>query len=444
MNEPILVVDDEVDICRVLSLILSAEGYRVDTAHDVATALEKGSATDYALALVDLRLGKESGFEVLRALVQERPQTPVAMITAHGSVESAVEAVKAGAADYITKPFNNDDVTLRVGRIIETTRLKKTAEELERTLYSRYDQRAFVGESSAITETLAVVERVAPTRSNLILMGETGVGKGFLARIIHYNSPRRKEPFVEVNCGAIPEGLLETQFFGHVKGAFTGADQNHDGFFVRANGGTIFLDEVGELPPALQVKLLTALQERTVTPVGGASPIPIDVRIVAASDKDLAEAVKRGAFREDLYYRLNVIEIVIPPLRARPEDILPLARHFLERYAEEMGKPLTRFDRRVEELFLAYPWPGNIRELENAVERGVAVSDGPVITEFDLPGRMVAGDAASTDHDLKNRVAEFEKQVIHEAVVRHGGDKNAAAEELHINLATLYRKLGKP
>lgn len=444
MSGKILVVDDEQDICRVLKMILSSGGFTVDTANEAGAAIDMITEDHYDLALVDIRLGKASGFDVLNEAARARPSMAVVMITAFGSIETAVRAVKMGAADYITKPFINDDVLLTVSRILEASRIRGEKESLEKKLFSRYDYSNFIGASPAIKETLALVDRVIPTKSNILITGESGVGKGLLARIIHYNSPRRDKPFVEINCGAIPESLMESELFGYKKGAFTGAETDKDGLMRKAHGGTLLLDEVGELPLGLQVKLLSAIQYKEITPVGGVKPVEVDARVIAASNRNLAEAVEAGLFRADLYYRLNVIEVSLPPLRERDGDTEPLAAHFLAKFNKEMGKQIKGFDPRVLSLFTAYPWPGNIRELENTVERAVAVANGELVTEYDLPPRIVGLDRIdAAPKDLKSKTAAYERWVIEETMARHKGDKAAAAEELNINLATLYRKLGK-
>lgn len=445
MNESILVVDDEEDICKVLSIILSSEGYCVDTVSDAGAAIDKALEKEYDLAMVDIRLGKASGFDVLMEITKARPQAAVVMITAFGSIETAVQAVKMGATDYITKPFINDDVLLKISRILKEKKVRDEVKKLERSLFSKYDYSNFIGDSPAVRESLALVDRIIPTNSNILITGESGVGKGLLARIIHYNSPRRDNPFVEINCGAIPESLMESELFGYKKGAFTGADADKEGLMRHAHGGTLLLDEVGELPLTLQVKLLHAIQYKEVTPVGATGTIGVDARIIAASNRNLAQAVKAGNFRTDLYYRLNVIEINLPPLREREGDIARLAEHFLGKFNKEIGKQIKGFDPRVLSLFAAYPWPGNIRELENAVERAVAVAGGDIITEYDIPGKIVGLDRVnSAPKDLKSKTVAYEHWIIEEAIARHGGDKAAAAQELKINLATLYRKLGKP
>jgi DNA-binding NtrC family response regulator len=388
---------------------------------------------------------KMDGFEVLRQTQQISPGTTVVMMTAFASVGSAVEAMRAGAADYITKPFINDEIRLTIRRIIESRELKRENQILRQELSQRRTSfKNIIGHSEAMQKVFSVMEKVIPSKSNVLITGETGTGKGLVAQAIHESGPRKDRPFIAINCGAIPENLLESELFGHKKGAFTSAVEDKKGLITMANEGTLFLDEVGELPPALQVKLLHVIQAKELTPVGDTRAISVDVRIIAATNADLMQRVKDGRFREDLYYRLNVIEIPLPALRDRRDDIPLLIKHSLKTFADEAGKNIHDVDYEAMKALLGYDWPGNIRELRNTLERAVVLADGEVVTLHDLPDKFRAIDLEGVPtSSLRQALDDFEREYIRRSMVESKGNKEATAERLGIDLATLYRKLKK-
>jgi DNA-binding NtrC family response regulator len=444
-NVNILVVDDERDICRALSIILSKEGYAVTEAYNGEQAVELIRKQDFDLVMTDIKMEKMDGFEVLRQTQQISPGTTVVMMTAFASVGSAVEAMRAGAADYITKPFINDEIRLTIRRIIESRELKRENQILRQELSQRRTSfKNIIGHSEAMQKVFSVMEKVIPSKSNVLITGETGTGKGLVAQAIHESGPRKDRPFIAINCGAIPENLLESELFGHKKGAFTSAVEDKKGLITMANEGTLFLDEVGELPPALQVKLLHVIQAKELTPVGDTRAISVDVRIIAATNADLMQRVKDGRFREDLYYRLNVIEIPLPALRDRRDDIPLLIKHSLKTFADEAGKNIHDVDYEAMKALLGYDWPGNIRELRNTLERAVVLADGEVVTLHDLPDKFRAIDLEGVPtSSLRQALDDFEREYIRRSMVESKGNKEATAERLGIDLATLYRKLKK-
>src|ERR1700756_5653729 len=365
----ILVCDDQRSICEMLDISLRKEGHRVETVNGGEAAKKKLSSANYELLITDIKMPQIDGIEVLRFARQASPETSVILITAVEDYEAAVQAVKGGAFDYIHKgPALLEELKIAIGRALETLTLQRENFALKRDAATRNSLDNIIGSSPALEKLKSTIRTVAPTSSTVLIYGESGTGKELVARAVHACSPRAHEPFVSINCGAFPETLLETELFGYVKGAFTGASQNKRGLFEVANAGTIFLDEIGEMSLAMQVKLLRALQERTIRPVGGTSEIPVDVRVTAATNRDLQEMVEEKTFREDLYYRISVIPIEVPPLRARQEDIPLLANHFLKRYAPAAGKNILRISDDSIEALLAYDWPGNVRQLENTIE----------------------------------------------------------------------------
>ncbi|MCB1053603.1 MAG: sigma-54-dependent Fis family transcriptional regulator, partial [Acidobacteria bacterium] len=355
----ILVVDDEESMRRFFFLTLEREGFTVDTAESVAVALQKVQSQDYDLILSDIRLGDGQGLEVLAAAKKKDPDLPVIMMTAYASAETAVEAMKLGAADYLAKPFNVDEVRIVVRNNVRTRKLVQENKQLRAQLRGKTESR-FISVSKKMEQVLAMLDRIAKMDVTILVTGESGTGKELVMRMIHEKSPRAREPFISVNCGALPETLFESELFGYEKGAFTGADQRRMGLFETAGKGTLFLDEIGEMPLAVQVKLLRVLQEKSIRRVGGTSEIPVDVRVVAATNRNLAEEVKAGRFREDLYYRINVVPLEIPPLRERREDISPLIRFFLEKFSDRFGEPLKSFDSSALTQLESYTWPGNV------------------------------------------------------------------------------------
>ncbi len=446
MEKPaILIVDDEKDICMALNILLTKEGYAVREAYNGEQALARIRQENFDLVMTDIKMEKMDGFEVLRQTQQISPDTAVIMMTAFASVGSAVEAMRAGAADYITKPFINDEIRLTVRRLLESRALRQENQILRQELSQRREAFAdIIGNSEAIQKIFGVMEKVIPTKTNILITGESGTGKGLVAQVIHDSGPRKGKPFIAINCGAIPENLLESELFGHKKGAFTSATDDKKGLIPMADNGTLFLDEIGELPPPLQVKLLHVIQTRELTPVGDTRVITIDVRIIAATNADLLQRVREGRFREDLYYRLNVIEIRMPALRERRDDIPLLIKHYLASFGKEAGKTIRDVEYEAMQALLAYSWPGNIRELRNTIERAVVLADGEVISIHDLPDafRNLDVEGVSTS-SLRHALDEFEREYIRRGLTESKGNKEAAAAMLGIDLATLYRKLKK-
>jgi len=445
----VLVVDDERSILDTLEILLRGEGFEVDVAQSGREALDRFPDFAPDVVVADIRMPGVTGIELLSAVKEADPETPVILMTAQASLQSAVQAVNQGAFYYLQKPFSNADLIALCRRAAEARALKRENRSLKREIRRRETARVArpVGRHRSFLEVLKLAETVAPTDSTVLITGESGTGKEILARYIHQLSERVDGPFVSVNCGALPESLLESELFGHLKGSFTGAFRDKEGLLVAARGGTFFLDEVAEMSPALQVKLLRALQEREVVPVGAVEPIPIDVRVIAATNRDLEEEIRRGSFRSDLYYRLNVITMRIPPLRERREDIVLLAEHFLRRFAEERdgGRPLRLGDDAVAVL-QAYDWPGNVRELENALERAAVLSRGECLDPSTLPERILrpAPPALVAERAAPNPTLEvIEQAYILWVLHAEGGNKARTAEVLGIDPSTLYRKLNR-
>ena len=441
----ILVVDDEKDICMALNILLTKDGHVVKEAHNGEQAIERIKKEDFDIILTDIKMVKMDVFEVLKEAQKISPETSVIMMTAFASVGSAVEAMRAGATDYITKPFINDEIRLTISRILQSRALQMENLILRQELSQR--PAAFskiIGSSEPMQRVFSVMEKVIPSKSNILITGDSGTGKGLVAQAIHEAGPRRDKPFICINCGAIPENLLESELFGHKKGSFTSAVDDKKGLITMAHGGTLFLDEVGELPAALQVKLLHVIQTRELTPVGDTRVITVDVRIIAATNADLMQRVKEGRFREDLYYRLNVIEINMPALRERSDDIPVLIKHYLDVFAKEAGKNLKDIDYEAMQALLAYDWPGNIRELRNTMERAVVLADGDLITIHDLPDKFRTLDVEGVStSSLRQALDNFEREYIKRSLTENKGSKETAANKLGIDLATLYRKLKK-
>ncbi len=442
----VLIVEDDVQLAEVLARFLRKQGFEVQTAADARTALETMLERVFDIVLSDIRLPDRSGIELLQEIKRAFPATIVLMMTAFSSIDSAVEAVRMGADDYLSKPLQLEDVRMRIERALERRRLETRVADLQQQLTERYRFGNIIGKSKPMQELFKVLERVARSSATVLIVGRTGTGKELVARAIHYNSPRAKGPFVDINCGALPEELLESELFGYVRGAFTGATESRPGLFEVAHGGTLFLDEVEALKPELQVKLLRVLQERVIRRVGGRENIPVDVRIIAATNQDLEAAVRRGEFREDLYYRLNVVTLYLPELRERREDIPLLVEHFLQQYARENNQPVRRFSTEAMRLLMSYSWPGNVRELQNAVEYALTMSTEPVLTIRDLPPH-ISGIApterwAPPERGLRT-LQEVEKRHILRILEETGGNHTRAAEILGIDRRTLYRKLEK-
>jgi two-component system response regulator PilR (NtrC family) len=436
----ILVVDDERSMRELLAIVLRREGYDVmlaETGRAAVDALEKGPVD---LLISDIKMPDMSGVDVLRAAKQIDQDILGIMITAFASTDTAVEAMRLGACDYLSKPFDIDLLKMKVREKIENRQLRQENVLLKRTLGLSHQFSNIIGRSESMLEVFKMIETVARTNSTILLTGESGTGKGLVAQAIHFNSLRRDKPMVSLNCGAMPEALLESELFGHMKGAFTGADANKKGLLEAAEKGTIFLDEIGEMSPVMQVKLLHVLQERRFRRVGGLEELQADIRVIAATNQDLAKSVSEGRFREDLYYRINVIPIQLPPLRVRREDIPLIAEHFLGKFAGQMEKPVTGISRAALELLMQYDWPGNIRELENVLERAVALEKTPAILPESLPapmrggtpknGTVVADTLPEGGFDLEAHVKEIERGYIAQALERAGGVQVKAAELL--------------
>jgi two-component system response regulator PilR (NtrC family) len=440
----LLVVDDEPSMRVFLEVLLTKAGHTVEMAEDVAAAQRLlGATSELDLVLTDLRLGKKSGLDVLKKVKAERPETEVIVMTAYASDESDLQAMRMGAYDYVAKPFKNDELLLLVGKALEKRALAQRGQILARDnellreqLSARGRFEKMVGHSPAMQSVFSVVEKVAAARTTVLITGESGVGKELVARAVHQRSPRSAAPFVPVNCGAIPEGLIESELFGHAKGAFTGATAQKEGLFQAAQGGTLFLDEVGELPLALQVTLLRAIQERRIRPVGDTADIEVDVRLVAATNRDLEAEMRAGRFREDLFYRLNVVQIRVPPLRERREDVMPLADHFLKRFAAEHGRPVLTLAAEARRRLDEYFFPGNVRELENLIERSVALSSGLEITVDALPATLRNPGALTPEGPLPEgfslaaHIEAIERALIDRALADARGVKKVAAARL--------------
>ncbi len=442
----ILVIDDESGILDALRILLRNEGFEVTTAQGGKAGLDTLKASAPDIVLTDVRMPQVGGIDILTAVRQQDPETPVILMTAQATLQSAIQAVNEGAFYYIQKPFSNDDLVAICRRAAEHRLLRAENKQLKQEMRRRDRSVAGrpLGKSRPFLDVLHLSEQVAPTDSTVLIQGESGTGKEIIARYIHELSMRSDGPFLSINCGALPESLLESELFGHVRGSFTGAVRDKQGLFMAARGGTFFLDEIGEMSPATQVKLLRVLQEREAIPVGGTEPLPVDVRVVAATNRDLEEEIKHGRFRSDLYYRLNVIALHLPPVRERPDDIPIFVDAFLKRIAAERGEPPKRLEPEALDAVLAYDWPGNVRELENALERAVVLSRGDVIDVASLPERVTRRQAEPfvADRAHANPTLEvIEQAYITWVLQAEGGNKTRAAEVLGIDPSTLYRKL---
>lgn len=438
----ILVVDDERSIRELLAIVLRREGYDVQLAENGRMAIDAIARGKIDLLISDIKMPDMSGVDVLRAAKQADPDILGIMITAFASTDTAVEAMRLGACDYLSKPFDIDLLKMKVREKLESRRLRDENVALKRTLGLSHQFANIIGRSETMLEVFKMIETVARTTSTILLTGESGTGKGLVAQAVHFHSLRRDKPMVSLNCGAMPETLLESELFGHMRGAFTGADSNKKGLLEVAEKGTIFLDEIGEMSPVMQVKLLRVLQERRFRRVGGLEELQADIRVIAATNVDLTKAVAEGRFREDLFYRINVIPIALPPLRDRREDIPMLAEHFLAKYSEQMEKPMSGISRQAMDCLMRHEWPGNIRELENALERAVALEATPTVLAESLPssvrgasgargnGAPAATDLPDTGFDLEAHVKDIERGYIAEALQRANGVQVRAAELL--------------
>lgn len=434
-KETILVVDDSPNTLEVLQRNLQSEGYRVFTAPDVADAVRILENAPFDLVITDFKMPKVSGLDLVRHVRENFKDTEVMMITGYPSVGGAVGAVKAGAAEYLPKPFTEEELLTAVRSVLENLRIRRAVQAPPRI----QGPRGLIGESPAIQKVFSAVSKVAPTPATVLVTGESGTGKELIARAIHYSSPRASAPFVPVNCAAIPDTLLESELFGYVKGAFTGANETRAGFFQTADGGTIFLDEISATSLATQVKLLRVLQEREVCMVGSAKARKVDIRIIAATNKDLLALVRKDLFREDLYFRLNVITLILPPLRERDDDVLLLIHYFAEKFAAEIGKQVPTFSDEALQVLRNYHWPGNVRELENVVQLLVVMTDSPLIQVADLPSLMRYSAARGSGYD--RTLADIEAEYIRNVVASVEGNRTRAAQILGIDRKTLREKL---
>jgi DNA-binding NtrC family response regulator len=437
-GERILIVDDDESMCEFLTIMLEKEGYEVHAMNRGEDAIRRAKSTLFHAAVIDIKMPGMDGIELQERIRHIDPDLSIIMITAFASVETAVQALKQGAFDYVTKPIDPDELSHLVRRALEQRRLREENVHLRETIDELVAVDTIVGESPPIRKVMELVRHVAQTDATVLVLGESGTGKELVARAIHANSHRRYFPIVPVNCGAVSESLLESELFGHEKGAFTGAHQRRKGKIEMADGGTLFLDEVGAIPPKMQVDLLRVLETKEFTRVGGARPIRVDFRVVCATNDDLERAVREGRFREDYYYRINVFTIEVPPLRARRSDIPLLARHCLARLAGQMDKRITGISPEAMEILIEYDWPGNVRELANAIERAMVVGKPPLIRPEDLPVRTHRKNAVGGDS-----LAEMEKHHIEAMLERTRGNVTRAADILGIDRVTVYNKIKK-
>jgi DNA-binding NtrC family response regulator len=444
MQARVLIADDEAPIRESLADVMREDGFKVYTAADGLQALQALRENTIDVALIDIRMPGKNGMEVLAEAQKTSPDTQVIMITAFGTVDNAVEAMRLGARDYVTKPFVFDDIFIKIERLLDMRRLRAENYFLQTQLADRYSFEGIVGRSGALQEVLGVVKRLAQTRTSALITGESGTGKELIARAIHFSGVTRSGRFVAVNCAALPDTLVESELFGHTRGAFSGADREKPGQFEVADGGTIFLDEISTMPPGIQPKLLRAIEEKRVQRIGATEAVDVDVRILCATNRRLKTEVEEGHFREDLYYRLNVVEIHLPPLRERREDVPLLASHFVSELNRELGKNCPGVTDRAMRALMAYDWPGNVRELENVIERGIIFVDSEPIDVADLPFDTDGSNlVAPGESDLKAVVRAFEREHIIQVLRRCDFDKNAAARALNIGLSSLYRKIAE-
>lgn len=440
----VLVVDDDLEMCGLLSDVLKGEGFSAITTHDSLEASKILKKEEFDIIITDLKMKGLKGLDLLEETKQISPLTPVVIITAFGTIESAIQAMKMGAYDYITKPFQMDELILTVRKALENRFLKKEVVRLKREVETRYDFHQLIGKSASMQKIYDLIERIRDSSINVFITGESGTGKELAAKAIHYSGVRKGGPFIAVNCAAIPETLLESELFGYKKGAFTDAKSDKKGLIFEANEGTLFLDEITEMPPTLQAKLLRVLEEREVRPLGDTTSYPIDLRIISTSNCDITSSIQQGRFREDLYYRLKVIDIDMPALRERREDIPILVQHFIQKFSKELKKVVSTVSGDALKILLNYPWPGNVRELENILQRAITLSRHEVISPEDLPPSIIQ----KADEKLFEKAMEekftldqLEKEYIRRVLIETGGNKSKAAERLGLDRKTLYRKL---
>jgi two-component system, NtrC family, response regulator AtoC len=449
----ILIADDDESSCELFAEVLQREGYRVDQVQTGDEALARLRETRHDLLLVDVRMPGMTGLEVTRAVRKEYPCLPILVMTAFGSMETAVEAIHEGAFDFISKPMNFEELKKTVARALAQPKLQASRGEGSEELEEGDQFGAVIGRSPAMVEVYKTIARVAPTKSTVLILGESGTGKELIARAIHQHSSRAAQPFVAVDCGALTETLLESELFGHVRGAFTGAVSNKKGVFEEAEGGTCFLDEINDINLNLQAKLLRVLQEHEVRRVGAPKSIKVDVRVVAATNKELQQLVSKGVLREDLYYRLKVVSIYLPPIRERPEDIPSLAEHFIRRYSHDAGKPVTSISNEAMKLLCGYPWPGNVRELENVIDRAIALSRQPTLTPEDLPVEVREGKASGFSRSAAQEeefvfpgtptVEEVKRRYVLHVLGLTQGNISRAAKIMDIDRRSLHRMLAR-
>ena len=443
----VLVVDDEENIRHMLDLHLAREGFTVVQATDGDGALKALDADDYDAILCDLVMPSMDGMSLLQILGRRGVSTPVILMSAHADTDTALQAIQAGAFDYVAKPFRAEEIIFRIRKAIEQRRLTQEVGRLREALADQQGFDGIIAEAEPMQRVFHTLRKVADYKTTVLLLGESGTGKELVARALHSHSPRAEAPFIAINCGAIPESLLESELFGHMKGAFTDASHSRAGLFEEADGGTLFLDEIGELPLALQPKLLRALQEQEIRRLGSATATPVDVRVIAATVRNLADEVKAGRFREDLYYRLNVLPVSLPPLRDRRTDIPLLVAHFLQRFNSRFGTQIQGLDGDAQQRLARHPWPGNIRELENTIERAVVLCEGDVITAADLPEAIREGSSrirmtlASGELSIKKTTRIIEEELIRKALDKTGGNRTRAAELLEISHRALLYKI---
>lgn len=436
----LLVVDDDEITCNLLEEVLSKEGYAVEKALNGQEAIQKGEREFYDVVLTDIKMVGVDGMEVLKTYRHKSPETIIIMMTAFGSIDTAIGAIKEGAYDYVSKPFKLDEIKLTIRRALEQKRLLQENRLYRQELINKYKLENIVGRSSQMLQVYKTIARVADSRSTVLVIGESGTGKELVARAIHFNSPRSAKPFIAVDCGSLAETLLESEIFGHVRGAFTGASSSKKGLFEESDSGTCFLDEVGDISLTMQAKLLRFLQEHEIKRVGGTETIRVDVRVVAATNKNLEQLVSEKKFREDLFYRLNVVSVHLPPLRERTEDIPLLVDHFLRKYAAENKGTVSRISSEALDLLVRYRWPGNIRELENVIERAMTLSHHSVILPEDLPRRLrEPSEVSATSLPSQIPLSELEKLYIQKILEETRGNKKKAADILGIDRRTLYR-----
>jgi len=447
LKTKILIVDDDVDALELMEELFESKGYDPITATNGIEALNRIRDEDPDMVISDIRMPDMDGMQLLEVLSKRYDHIPVIMVTAHGTIEAAVEAIKMGAKDYILKPLRLDEILAKVETISHLRSLEKENEYLRHRLKARFDVKNIIGKSEKINELFKLIEDVAPTNTTILIQGENGTGKELIANAIHFNSPNVKKPFIKLNCGVLAENLLESELFGHVKGAFTGAIKDKIGRFELANGGTLFLDEIGDISQNMQVKLLRVLQEGEFERVGGTETLKVDVRIIAATNRDLSARIQESKFRQDLYYRLNVIPVHVPPLRERKDDIKLLVDHFLENFQEVHKKKIDKIDKDTISALEAYDWPGNIRELENYMERAIVLNKTGVITKSDFPDVISQAQKAIVSYDeevgLVTAVEDFERQLIKSELDKNRGNKAKTASNFKINRSTFMSKLKK-